>query len=266
MDDHVPEPAPTPTPTATVCTTSEEITEEGVPPHQSGFDLLEDMEDLVIICCFLQPKDLGRLASVSRLFGGKIKWRGSEAGTAKESWSVVEESARRWVLGRSWILEAWTRGRKEPVPPEGMKSWLRRMHDIGGVEQVLHSATLEPLRKKNPSMMDWVGTVGLLTGDQYLGGELAGMSMGPPGAGMAAVNRERASLKRGLQTAVQNHVECRLCAWAVTLEHKNYHLHLEVAQEMDVSLGTLRHSLAIHCLAIDECASREQAVKKSSAC
>lgn len=267
MDDHAPEPAPTPTPTprATVRTTSENITEEGVPPHRSGFDLLEDVEVLLIICCFLEPKDLGRLARVSRLFGGKIQWRSSEAGTAKESRSVVEESARRWVLGRSWILDAWTLGRKEPAPPEG-KSWLRRMHDIGGVEQVLHSATLEPLRTKNPDLSDWMGTVGLLTGDVSLGGELFGMSMGPPGAGLASTMRERAALKEGLQTAVQQHVEYRLCAWAVTLEHKNNQMHLEVAQEMGVSLGTLRHSLAIHCLAIDECATREQAGKNSSAC
>ena len=37
-------------------------------------DIVTDVEMLVNICGFLEPKDLGRAACVSHLFGGKINW------------------------------------------------------------------------------------------------------------------------------------------------------------------------------------------------
>ena len=83
---------------------------------------IEEQEVLVAICAQLQsPQDLGRLACVSRAFGGPTQW----AGGGSESRSVVEESARRWVLARtpgagSTRSEGEQRGR----------SWLWRMHFI----------------------------------------------------------------------------------------------------------------------------------------
>ena len=61
--------------------------------------VIEDPEVLLFICGFLEPKELSRLAGVSRGFGRKTQWAALEGGEP-EMRSLVEESARRWVLAR----------------------------------------------------------------------------------------------------------------------------------------------------------------------
>ena len=78
--------------------------------------VIEDAEVLLFICGFLEPKELSRLAGVSRGFGRKREWAALEGGEP-EMRSLVEESARRWVLARR-------------PPQAGWQSWLRRMHGV----------------------------------------------------------------------------------------------------------------------------------------
>ena len=78
--------------------------------------VIEDPEVLLFICSFLEPKELSRLAGVSRGFGRKTQWAAPEGGEP-EMRSLVEESARRWVLARR-------------PPQAGWQSWLRRMHSV----------------------------------------------------------------------------------------------------------------------------------------
>ena len=83
---------------------------------------IEEQEVLLAICAQLQsPQDLGRLACVSRTFGGPTQW----VGGGSESRSAVEESARRWVLARTPGAEG-TRSEGE----QRGRSWLWRMHFI----------------------------------------------------------------------------------------------------------------------------------------
>ena len=79
---------------------------------------LEESELLVRICSRLSTKDLGRLACVSAIFGRETAW---SRGRGAEQRSVVEESARRWVVARS--------GEEQEVVAQ-WACWLRRMHEI----------------------------------------------------------------------------------------------------------------------------------------
>lgn len=81
-----------------------------------GFGEIGEVEVLLNICRFLEPKDLGRLACVSASFGlCKADWQRS-AGTAQLS--VVEDAAHRWVLARPAVDQALV----AHIP-----SWLQRM-------------------------------------------------------------------------------------------------------------------------------------------
>lgn len=154
-------------------TSCEVVAEEGVPPLAEGAAQLEEeqellslgdieeVEVLLAICSHVSnPKDLGRLACVSRAFGTPVdstvaegrapldgrrmplkamtymdlKRKAIAMGVTQDEipagkddlikillLSVVEESARRWVLGRQ------PKGR---VVPRDSKSWLRRMYEI----------------------------------------------------------------------------------------------------------------------------------------
>lgn len=122
---------------------------------------IEEQELLLSICSHLNsPRDLGRLACVSRAFGTPADWRIAvgraplsgqrmllkdmtymdlrrkavamgvmqhEIPAGKDDLgkmlllSVVNESARRWVSGRQ---------PKGKVVPRGSNSWLRRMYEI----------------------------------------------------------------------------------------------------------------------------------------
>ena len=122
---------------------------------------IEEEEVLLIICSHLNsPRDLGRLACVSRAFGTPVDWTIAEGRaplngqrmllkdmtyvdlerkamamgvmqheipSGKDDLvkmlllSVVKESARRWVLGRQPTGK---------VVPRDSKSWLRRMYEI----------------------------------------------------------------------------------------------------------------------------------------
>lgn len=73
-------------------------------PVALGLGDIMEVEVLIRICSYLEPKELGRMACVSRIFGSDIKWTVvsvAGGGTGQQCLrSVVEESARRWVL--SW--------------------------------------------------------------------------------------------------------------------------------------------------------------------
>ena len=109
--------------------------------------VIEDAEVLLFICGFLEPKELSRLAGVSRGFGRKTQWAALEGGEP-EMRSLVEESARRWVLGRLRVESAgqpFSAGRDAVVASEGSsaespKGWVWRKWDI------IHRAmVLEPI-------------------------------------------------------------------------------------------------------------------------
>lgn len=104
---------------------------EGIPPdkvvrmgrphstsEEPNLDIIEDVEVLLHICGYIeQPKILGRLACVSSSFGRPFAWP-SVAVVGREQWSVVEESARRWIVAQ----QASCLGSGH--------SWLRQMHAI----------------------------------------------------------------------------------------------------------------------------------------
>ena len=115
--------------------------EEGIPPLNAADGLqpepqpedndeppptlgdIEEQEVLLTICAQLEsPQDLGRLACVSRAFGGPTMW----VGGGSQSRSVVEESARRWVLARTPSAE----GTRSIGEQRGRGCWLRRMHEL----------------------------------------------------------------------------------------------------------------------------------------
>lgn len=85
-----------------------------------GLGEIGEVEVLLHICRFLEPKALGRLACASVSFGllCKTGWQGSADGAAAAQLSVVEEAARRWVLARP----VEDQERVFHVP-----GWLRRM-------------------------------------------------------------------------------------------------------------------------------------------
>lgn len=211
-------------------------------------DIVTDVEMLVNICGFLEPKDLGRAACVSHLFGGKINWAcGGVVHQANAPRTVVEESARRWVLAS--LDEACT---QITEPESEGDSWLRRMHFCSRAQHTLRSATLAPLRKKPGGVEDWIQCVCLLANQPGLGGELFFSMQGyRPGAGRVAIEREQQALRDSLQSAMQSRDnERRLCAWVVALENQFYQAAVDVAREMGVSLGDLRHALVVNsCLA-----------------
>ena len=112
-------------------------------PLGGAFDELEEREVLLHICSFLAPRELGRLACVSRTFGGS-----SSGATPGAGLTLVEESARRWVLGRLRVESAgqpFSAGRDAVVASEGSsaespKGWVWRKWDI------IHRAmVLEPI-------------------------------------------------------------------------------------------------------------------------
>jgi hypothetical protein len=100
---------------------------EAAPAATLGLDGLE-REILLGICSFLAPRDLGRLACVSRLFGrccadddddgasGAV----TEAGAGQ---AVVDEAARRWLATCTEQERGW-------VPRRGRKSWLAQMWEV----------------------------------------------------------------------------------------------------------------------------------------
>ena len=94
------------------------VTPEPDKGPQPQFGCIEEIELLVLICGFLAPKDIGRLACTSASFGRKTKWRGD---TVERS--VAEESARRWVMAQSEVEQ-------ESVRLWTDESWLRRMYGI----------------------------------------------------------------------------------------------------------------------------------------
>ena len=92
----------------------------------ASLSTIEEVEVLVHICSFLDPKDLGHLARASVAFGRKIAWG---TGTGTELRSAVDESARRWVLERperQQLEVTWAGGEGE--------SWLGRMWAILTIE------------------------------------------------------------------------------------------------------------------------------------
>ena len=110
-------------------------------PLGGAFDELEEREVLLHICSFLAPRELGRLACVSRTFGGSNSGTTPGAGL-----TLVEESARRWVL-RRLSAEAESAGQPFSAGREGSsasaespKGWVWRKWDI------IHRAmVLEPI-------------------------------------------------------------------------------------------------------------------------
>eukprot|EP01047_Picozoa_sp_COSAG01_P058193 COSAG01_NODE_6824_length_3482_cov_5.154597_1_plen_281_part_00 len=92
-------------------------------PEPIGLGDLQDIELLVYICGFSAPRDLGRLARVSASFGRKTAWQRSAVhGGGTELRSVVEETARRWVVARP--MEEQTRVAAQCL------GWLWRMNEI----------------------------------------------------------------------------------------------------------------------------------------
>jgi hypothetical protein len=89
----------------------------------AGLGDIDEIELLVNICSNLEAKELGRLARVSRAFGQKVKCS-SDAGGPDLLRSVVEESARRWMLDHG--QQATRMGWVSHLPEEG---WLRRKHE-----------------------------------------------------------------------------------------------------------------------------------------
>ena len=80
-----------------------------------SFDTIGELDVLLHICNFVEmPKDLGRLACASSVFGRKSAWAcESLDGNSAVLWSVVEESARRWVRGPGRLLRV-----PKPVLPQ----------------------------------------------------------------------------------------------------------------------------------------------------
>jgi hypothetical protein len=102
--------------------------EEAAPAATLGLDGLE-REMLLGICSFLAPRDLGRLACVSRLFGrpcidddGEAA-SGAEAGAGQAATAVVDEAARRWIATCTEQERGW-------VPRRGQESWLGLMWEV----------------------------------------------------------------------------------------------------------------------------------------
>ena len=111
--------------------------ERKVPPALFGD--IEVPELLLGICGWLDsPRDLGRLACTSRAFVRRTAWEGSTAGSIE--WrSVIDESARRWVL--AWRVatgcdEDWS------------GSWLWRMHEVQA-SQLIEAAAEIALSEQN---------------------------------------------------------------------------------------------------------------------
>ena len=99
-------------------------TREAEPGPGPGLDTLEDLDVVLRICGFLGLKDLGRLACVSRCFGGRLPWPSRGAAVVggappPRAWNVVEESARRWLLECPPEQRAWVPRRPDPEPGIG---------------------------------------------------------------------------------------------------------------------------------------------------
>ena len=96
-----------------------------------GLGNIEEREILLRICGCLAPKELGRLACISRGFGCKTEWLHSAVGgctDGSQTRSLVEEAARRWVLACPAADQAWA----AEGPRRQGSGWLRRMHAISG--------------------------------------------------------------------------------------------------------------------------------------
>eukprot|EP01043_Picozoa_sp_COSAG02_P008078 COSAG02_NODE_251_length_27002_cov_13.799242_27_plen_196_part_00 len=123
-------------------------------PSKLPLELGELPEDALLrICSFLGVQELRRLACVSQRFfvkcvltpGSSSSRRHSSrsisnqgGGAALEMLSVVEEAARRWVVGRSEQERGW-------VSWLGLKSWLCEMQQVEMLRQPLCSLqTLVP--------------------------------------------------------------------------------------------------------------------------
>ena len=96
---------------------------------------------LVRICSFLdQPRDRGRLACASSAFGRATAWRRIAVGQGAMQWSVVEESARRWVQQQQQSQQQQSQqpqpAVRSPAAGPGGKgqSWLRRMQAMQSVQ------------------------------------------------------------------------------------------------------------------------------------
>ena len=102
------------------------VPDRSVEQQQCGLGDIEEVEVLLNICRFLGARALGRLACVSRCFGEKLEWPAESEGPEPRAgrsrvWrrreaspdaplprSVVEESARRWLIQcgehkRGWL-------------------------------------------------------------------------------------------------------------------------------------------------------------------
>ena len=85
------------------------------------FDRIVPVDLLLAICARLDsPRDLGRLACTSTIFGRPVEWPSKDGNAPQRHVSVVEEPARRWVLRHSG---AGMGSGKE-------QSWLQRMHEV----------------------------------------------------------------------------------------------------------------------------------------
>ncbi len=115
---------------------------------------IEELEVLLAICGFLLPKELAKLACVSRCFGRRIAWAADD-GTEPEWRSIVEESARRWVLEHqgAWV---WDVAQGED------KSWMYRMQDVLGWPASFADAHPDIVLSKD-------GAVATMTPDTHFG-------------------------------------------------------------------------------------------------
>ena len=115
IDEGLPEPQPEPEPK---------------PPHvydsdRPTLDVVAEREVLLHICSFLTAQDLGRVARVSRSFGGlpRLAAADTEASGGIALLSIVEEAARRWLLQCSEQERGW-------VPRRGEESRLGLMREV----------------------------------------------------------------------------------------------------------------------------------------